>query len=81
MEVTPLKNLFFVVVLKLETWRIPLDTTKKFKECEKPSLQCKRIIYKHYPAFILEWTWKVAFPLIRKNWDDQFASKVGNEGF
>ena len=34
-------------------WRIPLDTTKKLKGNEKPSLEYKLIIYKHCLACIL----------------------------
>ena len=39
-------------------WRIPLETTKKLKGWEKPSLQYKLMIYKHCLACTLEWTWK-----------------------
>ena len=45
LEVAPLKSLSFLFWSL--TWRIPLDTTKKLKEWEKPSLQYKLIIYKH----------------------------------
>ena len=52
-------------------WKIPLDTTKKLKGWEKPSLQYKLIIYKHclacislYLACTLEWTWKWKMPTL-----------------
>ena len=87
-----------------------MDTTNKLKGWEKPSLQNKLIIYKHWLACILLitlpgmhfrtnfkmekptlcycFTWivfieldfTVAFLLIRKTWDDQFAKKVGMGG-
>ena len=53
MEVVPLKNLFFLAVLELDLKKILLDTTKKLKGWEKPSLQYKRIIYKHWLACII----------------------------
>ena len=93
-------------------WRIPLDTTKKLKGWEKPSLLHKLIIYKHCLAYIwliwtlsnmyfrvnlkmkiptlcccftwivfIEFNFTVAFLLVKKAWDDRFASKVGDIRF
>ena len=88
-----------------------MDTTKKLKEWEKPSLQYKLVRCKHCHVFILliytlssvyfrvnlkikkptlfccftfivfiELNFTVAFLLVRKTWDDQFADKVGGMG-
>ena len=43
LEVAPLTNLFFLAVWN-QTGKIPVDTIKKLKEPEKPSLQYKLII-------------------------------------
>ena len=50
------KNIFFLAVLKLEV----KDSFGYNKEIESESIykQYKIILYKHYLAYILEWTWK-----------------------
>ena len=52
LEVAPLKNLFFLAVLKLYV-KDSFTTAKKLKGWEKPSLKYKLIIYKHCLVCIL----------------------------
>ena len=44
LEVAPLKNLFFLAVLKLDV----KDSLKKLTGWEKPFLQYKLMIYQHW---------------------------------
>ena len=52
LEVAPLKNLFFLAVLKLGK-KDSFGYNKEIERCEKPSLQFKLITYKHCLACIL----------------------------
>ena len=48
---------FFLAVLKLDV-KVSFGNDKEIESMGKPSLQYDFIIYKHYLACILEWTWK-----------------------